>query len=219
MIYVFDPDEPAQRRNWADFLSQEPTFTEAITKEQFGDSLIFAHGSYLNQERFNSFTERNPQAFLVVISGGAPPTWWANTSSAYWRKSPVSKPNDAEFKLCVQRFLAEVSKGLYAVHLLEPVNAEELWALHILCEAWLLSEAGQNYGIIQKPAKWLIPFDTQDGPGCICNSNGTAYYHKFIKSRQAEPSRPATTEEVKDCLDSVIKELINLGQMRAANPE
>jgi hypothetical protein len=218
MIYVFDPDEPGERRNWAQFLSQEPVFTDAITSDEYGDGLVFAHGSYLNEERVSAFVLRNPRAFLVAVSAGPPPAWWSDTERAYWRKSPVSKPSDAGFEECAQRFLAEASKGLYSVQLLEPVNAEELWALHVLCEAWLMSEAGKSPDLIQKPSDWGAPFDTQTSPSGLFDTNGTAYYHKFLKLRQTEGSQPATAEEVKDCLDSVIKELVNLGQMSPANP-
>jgi len=174
---IYDPDT-ANRRPWSEFIGNGHDFydLEGLYLGERQADLIFAHGSYLQQELFNTFRETSPEVPLVVISSGLPHDWWKDDDYSYWRKAGVDKPG-LHFSNCCRTFLRRLSQDVVLEFgLLEPSGEVEL-AFHLLCEAKQACggeakrEDYNGTGItIHAPQsiwKWLKPFDIpepQDEP-------------------------------------------------------
>lgn len=91
-------------------------------------------------------------------------------------------------------------------------HVEELWALHVLCEAAQLATSDPG-GVIQKPSDWLAPFDQRPRPGGLFDPEGTLDHQRFIQARQADQLAEPTAEAITNCIRGVTGELTALKQI------
>ena len=106
------------------------------------DGLIFVHRSYFNERSLGNLPallSRHQKLIVVVISGEEQTTPDGMFHvRLYFRKAPVSVPEDPAFEDCVKRFSADLFTGGVAnpeFSLLEPDGSASL-ALWLLCESW-----------------------------------------------------------------------------------
>lgn len=164
-ILVYDPDRAPNRRPWTDYFNFNDVITEKDRLSADRDTeIVFAHGSYLDEDTIRGFRDSYPKLPLIVVSGGPPPRWWHDDVLKYWRKSPVAKSGNEFAKPC-QAFISKFQiDGVLDYDLLDPGHEAEL-AFRLLCEAWKIKNIDGRTDCKGIPiiapsglTDWLAPF-------------------------------------------------------------